>query len=79
MEELPNKKTSLEHFQIRHPGSFSFRAEEWDEWLPRFERFRRISGLENNMEDVQIDYLLYEMGGKSEQIMNTFQLEENKR
>ena len=57
---------SLEYFQIKPPGSFSFRPEERDEWLTRFERFRRISGLEKSTEDVQIDYLLYEMGGMSE-------------
>ena len=81
MEEIPNK--------IKHPwnilkldlqGHFLLDLKNGtNQWLTRFERFRRISGLENITDDVQIDYLLYEMGGKSEEIMNTFQLKKNKK
>lgn len=55
------------------PGKFSFRSNEWEDWLQDFQRFRIASKLHKEDGDVQRDSLLYCMGSKkAEQVLNTF-------
>jgi hypothetical protein len=55
------------------PPKFSFRSNEWEEWLQDFQRFRIASKLHKEEGDVQRDSLLYCMGSrKAEQVMTSF-------
>ena len=44
----------------------SLRFEEWPRWVKRFERYRVISGLSKQEGALQVNALLYALGGESE-------------
>ena len=46
------------------PPKFSFRPNEWLEWIEEFGRFRTATKLNKEDGDVQRDSLLYSMGGR---------------
>ena len=46
------------------PPKFSFRPNEWLEWIEEFGRFRTATKLHKEDGDVQRDSLLYSMGGR---------------
>ena len=54
----------------------SFKSEQWENWLHRFERFRQASGLAGKSEETQISTLIYSMGDRSEDILKSFALSE---
>ena len=56
--------------------TFSFKSEEWRSWLRRFERFRQATGLKEKSEETQINTLVYSMGDKAEDLLQTFALSE---
>lgn len=58
-------------FRLEPPKRFSFRAEEWCEWIKEFERFRSASELSSKAGEVQRDTLLYCMGPESEKIFRS--------
>ena len=43
-------------------------------WLRRFERFRQATGLSSKSEETQINTLIYSMGDKAEDILQSFTL-----
>ena len=47
-----------------NPAPFSFKPNEWLEWLDEFARFRLATTLHKEEGDVQRDSLLYAMGGR---------------
>ena len=53
----------------------SKKPEEWKRWIERFECYR-IAGLEAKEEKVQINTLVYAMGGNANEIFKSFQLTE---
>lgn len=53
------------------PEKFSFKAEEWPEWIEEFERFRKATKLHYEDGEVQRDSLIYCMGKKANQIFKT--------
>ncbi|PIK42334.1 hypothetical protein BSL78_20817 [Apostichopus japonicus] len=59
-------------FQITPPGTFSFKSEDWEQWIKRFERFRSASGLSEKPSVTQVDMLIYCMGEQAEEIFNSF-------
>jgi hypothetical protein len=59
------------------PSNFSFKPEEWPQWIQRFGRYRRSGRLDEEEEDRQVDALLYAMGEQSEVIFETFHLGDN--
>ena len=63
-------------YQIPALQSFSFKSEQWENWLRRFERFREASGLLTKSEETQISTLIYSMGDRSEDILKSFALSE---
>jgi len=63
-------------YQIPALQSFSFKSEQWESWLRRFERFREASGLSGKSEETQISTLIYSMGDRSEDILKSFALSE---
>ncbi|XP_014676826.1 PREDICTED: uncharacterized protein K02A2.6-like [Priapulus caudatus] len=46
------------------PAKFTFKAEEWSEWIEEFGRFRKATKLHKEDGEVQRDSLIYCMGGK---------------
>ena len=46
------------------PAPFSFKPNEWPQWLDEFARFRIATKLHKEEGDVQRDSLLYAMGGQ---------------
>ena len=64
-------------FQVATPSPFNFaKPEEWPKWLKRFERFRQASELCKKSEESQVNTLLYSMGEKADDILQSFNLEE---
>ena len=58
--------------------SFS-NPEDWPSWIRRFERYRSVSGLDEKTAEKQVDALIYSMGDKAEDILDSFKLEEDQR
>ena len=55
------------------PGKFTFKAEDWTDWISEFKIFRNASKLSEEQGEVQRDALLYAMGAKEAQkIFKTF-------
>ena len=67
-------------YQIAPPENFSFtRPEEWPKWIRRFERFRQASGLDAKSEESQINTLIYTMGDQADDILCSFNLNEDEK
>ena len=50
--------------------------EEWPQWIKRFERFLQASGIMTNSEESQVNTLIYSMGQKADDILQSFGLSE---
>ena len=61
-------------YQIPALQSFSFKSEQWESWLQRFERFCQTSSLGGKSQEMQISTLIYSMGDRSEDILKSFAL-----
>ena len=61
------------------PLDFANAATQWTEWLRRFNRFKNISGLATQANDVQIDTFLYILGHESEDIYEQLTFENGER
>ena len=61
-------------YQIPALQTFSFKSEEWPTWHRRFERFCQATGLTEKSEETQINTLIYSMGDKAEDLLQTFSL-----
>ena len=58
------------------PLDFVNASTQWADWLKRFARFRNVTGLSEQPEDVQIDALLMIMGPESEEVLSQLTFEE---
>ena len=57
---------------LKPPKSFDFsKFEEWPRWVKRFERYRVISGLSKQEGALQVNALLYALGGESEDFFSS--------
>ena len=65
-------------YQIPALQSFSFKSEQWESWLCRFERFCQASGLAGKSEETQISTLIHFMGDRSEDVLKSFALSSKK-
>ena len=54
----------------------SKKPEEWKRWIERFECYRIAADLDAKEEKVQINTLVYAMGGNANEIFKSFQLTE---
>ena len=64
-------------YQIPAIEAFDFSTPtEWPHWIRRFERFRNASGIAEKSEESQIDTLIYSMGDKADDILQSFNLSE---
>jgi len=62
------------------PAEFDFMLEKWAEWAMRWSRYRQISKLDKEEEDIQINSFLCCVGPTSESIFSSLGLsEENKK
>ena len=62
-------------YRIPAIENFTFaKPEEWPQWIRRFERFRQASDLTSKSQEVQISTLVYSMGDKAEDILQSFAL-----
>ena len=61
--------------KFRAPDSFDFsQPAHWEEWITRWTRFRAITKLETETEEIQVSSLLYTMGPQSETVLNALRL-----
>ena len=67
---------SAASFQVALPEPFTFRLEERERRIRRFERFRVASGLASKDADVQVSTLIYAMGDKADDILRSLALSE---
>ena len=58
------------------PEPFSFQANEWCNWLKRFQRFRSVSELDKKSEELQVNTLLYTIGPKAEDLLESLHLDD---
>lgn len=61
------------HISTMEQFNFS-KPDEWPQWVRRFERFRQASGLASKSEESQVNMLIYSMGQKADDILQSFRL-----
>ena len=61
-------------YQLTIPDKFSFKPEEWQKWIRRFERFSLASGLNTKPQEEQVNALVYAMGDKADDILRSLTL-----
>ena len=76
--EMPDDKVDkFSSFQVQPPEEFSFRADKWQEWIARFERFRQVSELSLKPDVYQVNVLLYMLGSKAEELVKSLALSDD--
>ena len=66
--------------QLQIPMQFDFsKPEDWERWIRRFERFRQASGLAEKTDETQVSTLIYSMGDKAEDVLQTLGLNEEQK
>jgi hypothetical protein len=63
-------------FQVQPPENFSFKPEDCLKWSRRFERFRMASGFEKEIEESQVNTLIYSMGSEADDILQSLGIAE---
>ena len=62
-------------YQIPAIEAFDFSTPtEWPNWIRHFERFRNASGIVDKSQESQMDTLIYSMGDKANDILQSFNL-----
>jgi hypothetical protein len=57
----------------KSPDVFSFKATEWEAWIVSWKRYRKLTKIDKEDDETQIDALIYHLGTqKAENIMATF-------
>ena len=65
---------------VTPPEPFPFsKPEEWSRWIRRFERFRIASKLNGEEDNAQLNMLLYCMGDRADDILQSFKYAEGER
>jgi ElaB/YqjD/DUF883 family membrane-anchored ribosome-binding protein len=65
-------------YRIPAVENFDFaKPEEWPRWIRHFERFRQASGLATKTQEVQVSTLIYSMGDKAEDLLESFNLKDD--
>ncbi|KAI3373366.1 hypothetical protein L3Q82_006673 [Scortum barcoo] len=65
---------NMAQFQVAPPEKFTFKTEDWPKWIKRFDRFRIASGLETQVDENQVNALIYTMGEEAEDILVSLHL-----
>ena len=66
---------SVANYQVPPPERFSFKPEDWPRWIRRFERFRKVTGLDRKHGANQVNTLIYSMGEEADDIVIAFGLD----
>ena len=62
-------------YQVAAPESFIFsHPAEWSKWIRRFERFRVVSGIDQQSEEAQMNTMIYSMGNQADDTLRSFRL-----
>ena len=77
MPDDPPVENKFHTFSVNAPDEFSFKAEHWNDWLARFERFGVVSELSSKSEEYQVNVLLYQMGAKSEELVKSINVSDS--
>ena len=65
---------------VTPPEPFPFsKPEEWSRWIRRFERFRIASKLNEEEDNAQLNMLLYCMGDRADEILQSFKYADGER
>ena len=67
---LPIKNSAIEAFNFSIPT-------KWPNWIRHIKRFRNTFGIVEKSEESQIDTLIYSMGDKADDILQSFNLSED--
>ncbi|KAK3925936.1 hypothetical protein KUF71_014185 [Frankliniella fusca] len=59
---------------VRPPDEFSFTPSEWSNWRARWAQYHMLSNLKNQSAEYQANSLLYSMGPRAIQVVETFNL-----
>ena len=70
---------SIGKIKINKNEGFNFIQDDCPRWIRRFERFRKGSGLQSKSEENQVNALIYVMGDKADDILNSFGLSDDER
>ena len=62
--------------QVQPPEKFSFKPEDWQRWIRRFERYRVASTLDKAPEENQANTLIYTMGAEADDIIQSLGISE---
>ena len=65
-------------YRIQSIENFDFaKPDEWPRWIRQFERFWLASDLISKSEEAQISTLIYSMGDKAEDLLQSFNLSDD--
>ena len=64
---------ALYHISTMEQFNFS-KPEEWPQWIKKFECFHQASSLASKSEESQVNMLIYSMGQKADNILQSFRL-----
>ncbi|KAJ8367397.1 hypothetical protein AAFF_G00320240 [Aldrovandia affinis] len=64
----------MNQFQVTPPEKFTFKSDDWPKWIKQFDRFRIASGLETQVDENQVNALIYTMGEEAEDILVSLHL-----
>ena len=59
--------STMEQFDFSKP-------EQWTQWIRRFKRFQQTSGIAAKSEESHVNTLIYSMGQKADDILQSFKL-----
>lgn len=66
-------------FHVSTPENFTFKPEDWERWIRRFERFRIASKLDKENAAAQVNTLIYSMGDEADDILASLKLTDEER
>jgi hypothetical protein len=65
--------------QVQPPEKFSFKPEDWQRWIRRFERYRVASALDKASDENQVNTLIYTMGTEADDIIQSLGISEEEQ
>ena len=71
---IQQQQISIASYQVTPPELFNFKAGDWPNWIQRFERFRKATGLNEKKGENQVNTLIYSMGQQADDIFASFAL-----
>lgn len=76
---MPDEQKPIVLPQLDPPKSFFFRAEDWNRWAQRWERYRRAADLVHRPDKDQENLLIYTMGDRADDTLLLFKLSQEEQ